>query len=823
MTIAQQVAAYGTKHSDQVVTLSARLLTLLSSQLYRSPLKAIEELVVNSYDANAKQCRIAVDLSSGKTGYVAVFDDGFGMNDEGLRQLWEVGRSKKREVDHTHRRQIGKFGIGKLAAYSLGAQLTHISKQAGKVQAVSVDFGQFSKVSDDTEVERIPFDLLVVDEDKFEADSQLGLVLERMGLNAADLRGLTSWTIAIIESLHVDSGRLSMGRLNWVLRTAMPRAADFALHINGTEVASAKLSLPEKLSFTPANLSADRLENLNNVTGVTWTAKDDCLISTLFPSGICGMVKVYKQTLAGGKSDDILRSHGFFVRVRGRLLNEHDALFGLPPQSHQTFNAFAADINVDDLDEKMLSSREEVEDGEHSRALREVLHALFRQARTESERIDAEAFKAERWKNETERHFVAPRLIDRPLADFFATSRAQNLHGSEADEGWFYIVEPDEADRAQLVAELYAGNVQKFQYEYDALGENSRLVRFVANERRFILNEDHEYVRAHRHDAGGKQVLEDFVTAEALLEVQLREAEISPFIVGDVLERRDQLLRGLAKDHAASLHAISIELRNAKNDERDLEVALVRAARALGFVARHVSGSGEPDGLARFVAYPEHDVTITLEAKASASTPGLGQIDFAGLAEHKAAYSAQGCLLVAPCFPGVTKGDDASASKRAKEAKVSCWTVDLLADLVEAAERRHITAREVTAIVSTAFAPEDVEARVHSLLHVGNGDRQALYQQIIAELRALEDRMKGDARSLQTLLGRMVDRPGMETLDLAGLRNAAIDLAGASRGALALRGDELVVSTSLDELERRVSQLVGPVVVSRREGPFRES
>jgi hypothetical protein len=374
-----------------------------------------------------------------------------------------------------------------------------------------------------------------------------------------------------------------------------------------------------------------------------------------------------------------------------------------------------------------------------------------------------------------------------------------------------------------LVEELYAGDLKKFSYEYDALGENSRLVRFHAAERRFVLNEDHEYVRAHKDHVGERQVLEDFVTAEALLEVQLREAEISPLVVGDVLERRDQLLRGLAKDHAASLSAIASELRNARNDERDLEVALVRAARALGFVANHVSGSGEPDGLARFIAYPESDVTITLEAKASNGIPSLPQLDFAGLAEHKAANSAFGCLLVAPVFPGVSRGDEASASKRAKETKVSCWTVDLLADLVEAAECRHITAREVAEIVSSTFAPEDVEKRVRALLHVGNGNRQSLYRQILAELRALADKMPRDARSLQTLHGRMLDRAGFEMLELADLRNAAADLVGPSRGALSLRGDDLILATSLDELERRVSQLTGSEAPSRREGPFRSS
>jgi hypothetical protein len=44
------------------VSLSNELVHLLSEQLYTSPLKAIEELVVNSYDADAEECRVALLL-----------------------------------------------------------------------------------------------------------------------------------------------------------------------------------------------------------------------------------------------------------------------------------------------------------------------------------------------------------------------------------------------------------------------------------------------------------------------------------------------------------------------------------------------------------------------------------------------------------------------------------------------------------------------------------------------------------------------------------------------------------------------------------------
>ncbi len=111
------------------VKLSRSLAPLLSEQLYRSPLKAIEELVVNAYDADALECRLFVPAPSNQDNqYILVYDNGIGMNKEGLRDLWKIGHSPKtdirQELTKRDRKQIGKFGIGKLAAYAVAHQLT---------------------------------------------------------------------------------------------------------------------------------------------------------------------------------------------------------------------------------------------------------------------------------------------------------------------------------------------------------------------------------------------------------------------------------------------------------------------------------------------------------------------------------------------------------------------------------------------------------------------------------------------------------------------------------------------------------------------------
>jgi hypothetical protein len=67
---------------------------LLSEQLYQSPLKALEELVVSACDADAHECRLLVPdptVVSDTVGepVIAVYDNGVGMDAAGLTDLWQ--------------------------------------------------------------------------------------------------------------------------------------------------------------------------------------------------------------------------------------------------------------------------------------------------------------------------------------------------------------------------------------------------------------------------------------------------------------------------------------------------------------------------------------------------------------------------------------------------------------------------------------------------------------------------------------------------------------------------------------------------------------
>ena len=120
--------------------------------MYSTPIKAIEELVVNSWDAEASVCSVKVDLD-GERPLIVVFDNGKGMTLQELENLWHIGVSNKLALA-SRRTQIGKFGIGKLASYAVARRATYISRSAEGIHAVSINFDVFAEATNATGVAR---------------------------------------------------------------------------------------------------------------------------------------------------------------------------------------------------------------------------------------------------------------------------------------------------------------------------------------------------------------------------------------------------------------------------------------------------------------------------------------------------------------------------------------------------------------------------------------------------------------------------------------------------------------------------------------------
>jgi hypothetical protein len=832
MGIADVLPAIGHHKGELKVRLSNQIIHLLSEQMYSSPLKAIEELVVNSYDADAGECRIGIPLDAGPGRSIVVFDDGSGMDYEGLAQLWHVGESPKKETDRTpkhNRKLIGKFGIGKLATYAIADKITYLTRKGGRVYHVICDYRHF-KSNPEGASDPVPLNVNEVDDPKvFRSEAVFASICQSIGLNPADLTNgaKPTWTFCVLENLKPKAADLKLGRLRWVLRTAMPLKSDFSLWLNNEKIESAKSSYKTMVKFTVGELPTNRIQALNSKFKDPkwhWRVEGDGLSSEMFPSRVHGEAIVTERSLVQGKSADMERSHGFFVKVRERLVAEKDELFGLHALTHQTLNFFRADICADDLNDEITAPREGLESSARTDALSAVLLEIFNEARSRRQAEMKRREEAEKHKRENEREYVPTHLVEHPIADALSVYGGDPV-GSDADDSWFFMTPRSSEKLTEVIENLYTQR-RKFRYDYVSFGRSDRLVKFDPRNATFSLNQDHEMVIAYADDPRSQTLLEDIATSEVLLEVYMREARIDAYVVGEVLERRDMLMRSLAQDRVYSLDAIAQSLRDSANDERNLEIAVVAAARALGFNAKHISGSNEPDGIARFNNLKTGETKITLEAKSSQSVPSLGSIDFAGLARHVREHAAQGCLLVAPAYPGEMKKKkdekggllDSAAESSAIDARISCWTVEDLARVVAATETHQITASEVLDIAMGRFRPSDVHEAVEKLLTRKN--MQVTYRDILKALRKLIS-IPQPSRAVQHISGVLATTPGMKALPDDEVKSALVEMANVSKGILRVSGNAILLNGDLEELERRVASLTGNPGQPRRPGTFR--
>jgi hypothetical protein len=797
---------------------------------------------VNSFDAEARHCWVFVPTVSPGTEFadlevIAVFDDGIGMDEVGLSDLWRVGASHKRDEQverQRKRQQIGKFGIGKLATYALASRVTYVTSAGdGNILSVSLSFDEFK--SDPQGEGDTPVTLKVsqVTTEQLCSLPQVEAIMRANALVARDaLSASLSWTLVLLEQFKPKATKLTTGRLRWVLSTAMP-IGGFDLYLNGDPVESSKAAYTRVAELNVADLPPSRLERLKQKTGVEWTRQvrltdsggtRAVLTSALLPLGVSGEGLVSDKTIYGGKSRDLVRSHGFFVRVRGRLISEEDPLFGSAPLTYEVFNRFRADIEADDLDEDITAPREGAIGTERVAAVQDVLAELFNELRTMYDRKENERFKQDT-KREEERNYVYPHFVERPLADALLRAGDQggerHAEGSDADDSWFYLTRPEGAAASDLAAELYSTTSrQPYSYRLEESGRDARLVEFNAEKRTFVVNSEHELSLAFKDNRVALDLLYDLATAETLLEVYLREVGLAPSLVGEVLERRDGLFRSLAQEQMNSPASIASALRTASNSERDLEIGLVVAARALGFVAKHIGNGGRADGVARFNDYSQSQRKITLEAKSSAKVPTLSAIDFAGLHQHMLDEGAEACLLIAPAYPGESKQERAAAAIRASNLKISCWTVDQLARVVDALATRDITARSVLDIVTNSFTPEDVANSVDALLSDPSNAPRKLAREIIRTLRQLEGVSTDRVRSTD-MIAALLGTSGI-VVNSAALDAAVSQLSAASGGALTLgRDGRFILNTSVEELERRAAAWASNDSSLRRNSTFR--
>ncbi len=700
------------------VRISFRIINLFSGQLYQSPAKAIEELVANSYDAFANECHIIIPDKLSKSDRIVIFDDGSSMDVDGFEKLWTIASSDKREKESKKRLPIGRFGIGKLATYVLANKLTYLCKKDGKIRAVTMDY----KRLDPTSVKEEQVLLKVRELTRQEAEDALELpefTQTGVKLSLFGPRSSKSWTVVVLSELKDKAEDLRLGRLRWVISSALPNIPNFKVFLNGKRVVPTKEEVPIMKRWIlgendevakDLGLAAEKVNRQDHQREVE--------IPDLGP--IWGFSELYEDFLTEGVSVKFGRSHGVFVMIRGRLINQDDPNFGIPPLSHSTFNRFRMVVNADGLDNFIVASREGVVSNSATDKLREYIRAKFNEVRN--------YFTAHLKKTEFEARLstkigsLPSSLIGRPLRNL-----VEQTLTSEKPSALIRVP----PITAVLARELLTKEIEETRtiqksllrdVKPRSLGSESPLAIFEAVEGLVYLNTDHPFFLNYSETLGSSEPMDVIALAEVLTEAYLRDKGVSPDVAKEIIELRDALLREIVSVRPSSAVAIAKRLRDAGSDKKILEVASGNAFKALGFEVTPIGGSGKPDGVAKaglgFLAQTGQSgaYSLTYDAKStSAAKAKTGNLSLATVAQHRNDYHADFGVVVAKEFQTTEEGVDL-ASRMAKTQSITLLRSFDLANLVEAKAAKLLSLQKIRELFEKCKTPEESKAWIDKVI-----------------------------------------------------------------------------------------------------------
>jgi hypothetical protein len=791
MTIDPIYSTAGNETDKIDVRLSYRIVRLFSEGLYSSPNKAIEELVANSFDAGALRVAILLPADFHDQGAtIAVIDDGEGMDAEGLKLHWLIGKSLKRDLAKLPlgRQQIGKFGIGKLATYVLANRLTHISKKGSKYYSTSMNFKTVDDRGDEEVEPKTPIKISLHELSEAEAKDALKewtdtAAFSKSGLKLFGPGAAKSWTFAILSDLKDKVHEIRRGTLEWVLRTALPLRDDFSIHLDGVKLEPSKAGkgrikrwilgkdIDELPKPAPDEIDATEDKDQPKNSETRFALEYKAL------GRITGYAEAYRDLLTG-KSDELGRSHGFFVYVLGRLINVQDGHFGISPDElrHGTFGRIRIVVHMDGLDDHLQSDRERIREGPVLKDAQNILRAIFNKIRPTLEKADAEEDPGAKLARKLAGSPAS--LVRRPIIEMARAALDGRIKSR-------YIALPPAAtpnERDKLVAALEARGetpgqfVGGIDFVYDATS-NDGIAVYDAVTGRLRVNGLHPFVGAFFDEFTSKTSglpLEIFAMAEVLLESNLYQAALKQDQIDAVMSARDQLLRYVAQESGRrTALTVANALRNARNDEDRLEIEVVEAFRSLGFDATRVGGKGKPDGVAKAHLSPDANskprrYATTLEAKSKkkdgtklkTKTFGVSTI-----ARQRDDWQCEHAIVVAPAFdhtPGKDgalakeiKADRESTAANGKPRTITAIHVDDLARLVQLRPVKRLGLEKIRDLLQTCGLPEQCKAWIDEV------EKESVpkppYEKIINAIHALQqeyDKAAVEYGALRVALGK---------------------------------------------------------------------
>ncbi|MBI5866946.1 MAG: hypothetical protein HZB43_01420 [candidate division Zixibacteria bacterium] len=525
------------------------------------------------------------------------------------------------------------------------------------------------------------------------------------------------------------------GRLAWVLRTALPLRDDFSIYLDGAKLESSKAGKGRIKKW----ILGKEIEALSKPAPDDIVATEDKSLpkeaETRFALNhagigrITGYAEAYRELLTG-KSDELGRSHGFFVYVRGRLINPEDGHFGISPDElrHGTFGRIRVVVNMDGLDDYLQSDRERIREGPVLRDAQNILRAIFNRIRPELERVDAQEEPGARLARKLASSPAS--LARRPIIEMARAALDGKIRLRFV--ALPFAATRSERDRVVAALETRAETPEQFvegiDFAYNATSDDGIAV-YDAVTGRLRVNGLHPFVGAFFEEYTSKTSglpLEIFAMAEVLLESRLHQVGLKQDQVDAVMTSRDELLRYVAQESGRRTSMmVANALRNARNDEDRLEIEVVEAFRSLGFDATRVGGKGKPDGVAKAHLSAGADnkprrYAVTLEAKSKQKQGAKLKTKTFGvstIARQRDESECEHAVVVAPAFDH-TPGRDSALAKEIKADRdntaasnrprtITAIHIDDLARLVQLRPVKRLGLARIREMLRACSMPEE--------------------------------------------------------------------------------------------------------------------
>ncbi len=727
--ILETARRYGKSEERISIDISFRIIRQFSKQLYDNPRRAIEELVCNSYDANATECHIHTPESTDDALYV--LDNGHSMDMEGLRWLWKVASSRKVEEyneqrENGNRQQIGKFGVGKLASFALGSRLTYVATKDGKTRVVSVHQDRLKEEATDDEftVHEFPAD---------EAEERIGQHFEH--IPDPWEKDWQNWTLAVVEEIPDENtgNDLQPWHLKNMIRTAIPTSSDFQPYLNSKEISSRE---PHGEEVIRIDMTEDEMvDRIKNSLKSYWAQKQDIKTEnvnkdkyqvevTTFPNPkntdeeiagievpelgkVAGTARYFDRPLTTDKRREKgFQDHGFRVRVLGKLINKSDPLFGLEPLSFTTWAHFLGEFEMPGLDDVVRVQRDQVKDEAKTHIARRILKASFNETRKRKKQLDKEEESAEMGVVSSESN---------GKKDKINTSFSERLQ--KRSQQYAY----DSISGLQKDLSKDDLNLDEIDIQTRPLKPTDRAVEFDLEEQSIVVNEEHPLIDTLRRTDEFTQNIEDafkeILAARLLIYGYLRKSGAD----GMALAASRQIFDSVLRSAAGNLGADELDYQLSELDDAStvggsrFENSIVDIFQNIGLSAAQEGGPDTHDGV---IVIPQvgENIRISVEAKGSQGIVSHKHISFDTVNRHRKEQNCDYAVVIAREFQVDGRQDSRSALLRNLDSgvsdeeaeKISLMTTEAIEVFLRLHYEQPFTYSETIDILTNNELPSDI-------------------------------------------------------------------------------------------------------------------